>query len=96
LIKRGGHNLMEPAAFNKPIISGPHTFNFRYEMMALKKANAVTVVHNSEDLRSVILDFMANPDKYRTLGENAGALLKTMAGASGRTLSALQEFGYLA
>jgi 3-deoxy-D-manno-octulosonic-acid transferase len=95
LIKRGGHNLMEPAAFNKPIISGPHTFNFRYEMMALKKANAVTVVHNSEDLRNVILDFMANPDKYRTLGENAGALLKTMAGASGRTLSALQELGYL-
>ena len=27
LVPIGGHNLLEPAALNRPIIVGPHTFN---------------------------------------------------------------------
>ena len=28
LVPNGGHNLLEPAALGKPVLSGPHLFNF--------------------------------------------------------------------
>ena len=95
LINRGGHNLMEPAAFAKPVISGPNTFNFRYEMMAMKKNNAIVVVRNSEDLRNAILDWQRNPEKYTEIGKNAQNLLNEMSGSCDRTIKALQELKLL-
>ncbi len=95
LINRGGHNLMEPAAFAKPIVSGPNTFNFRYEMMALKKAKAIFVVKNPQELRELILNWLQNPEFYVEQGQKAKDLLNSMAGASERTIKALQKLGYL-
>lgn len=95
LINRGGHNLMEPAAFAKPIISGPNTFNFRYETMALKRAQAINIVKNPHDLRELILHWLENPDHYQKQGQRAKQLLDSMAGASQRTIEALQELGHL-
>lgn len=95
LIKRGGHNLMEPAAFARPIITGPNTFNFRYEMMALNRAKAIKTVNNALELRSVIEDWLNNPEDYTAMGNRARMVLESMAGASHRTIASLQQLGFL-
>jgi 3-deoxy-D-manno-octulosonic-acid transferase len=95
LIKRGGHNMLEAAAFSAPIITGPETFNFRNEMRALKKNNAVKIVNNSKDLSKTIQNWINNPDIFKKMGEQGRAVLDSMAGASHRTISELEKIGLL-
>lgn len=95
LIKRGGHNLMEPAAFSKPMLTGPNTFNFRYEMMALNRSKAIRTVKNAEELRQAISSWLANPQEFNLMGNRAKQVLDSMAGASSRTIKSLQQLGFL-
>ena len=95
LIKRGGHNLMEPAAFGVPILSGPNTFNFRYEMMALKKANAINVVNNAQDIQDTLQNWINNPEEFKQSGKRANDVLSEMSGAAIRTIDSLQKLGFL-
>lgn len=95
LIKRGGHNLMEPAAFSKPIIAGPYNFNFRYEVMALNKEAAIKIVNGPNELQAIIEDWYANNNSYIEMGKKARFVLDSMSGASKRTVAALQQLGYL-
>lgn len=95
LIKRGGHNLMEPAACSLPIITGPETFNFRYEMMALNRHKAVITVSNADDLRQSLQNWLRQPEEFAAMGKRAREVLDAMAGASGRTIETLQQMQLL-
>ncbi len=95
LIKRGGHNLMEPAAFARPILTGPHTFNFRYEMMALNRARAAKTVSDALELRQAIASWLEQPAEYEAMGARAKQVLDSMAGACRRTVEKLQQLGFL-
>jgi 3-deoxy-D-manno-octulosonic-acid transferase len=95
LIKRGGHNLMEPAAFSKPIIAGPYNFNFRYEVMALNRESAIKIVNGPNELQAVIESWKANPSEFKEMGIRARKVLDSMSGASKRTIEALQKLGFL-
>ncbi|MGY0217122.1 lipid IV(A) 3-deoxy-D-manno-octulosonic acid transferase [Endozoicomonadaceae bacterium StTr2] len=53
LIPSGGHNMLEPAALRKPVVSGPHVFNFSEVFRMLDEANAVLIAHSSDDLVSI-------------------------------------------
>ena len=95
LIKRGGHNLMEPAAFSKPIIAGPYNFNFRYEVMALNRESAIKIVNGPNELQAVIESWNAKPAPFAEMGIRARKVLDSMSGASKRTIDALQKLGFL-
>ena len=95
LIKRGGHNLMEPAAFSKPIIAGPYNFNFRYEVMALNHESAIKIVNGPNELQAVIEAWKKDPVSYNEMGKRARQVLDSMSGASKRTVDALQKLGFL-
>ena len=60
LIKRGGHNLIEPAYFGSPILIGPHTFNFEEIVDEFISSDAALLVRNKIELvnayRDVIQD----------------------------------------
>ena len=95
LIKRGGHNIMEPVAYNVSVITGPHTFNFRYEIMALKKAKGVFVVNNRGELFNVISDWMSDPEPFVKMGLRAKEALSAMSGTTLRTINKIKELGFL-
>jgi 3-deoxy-D-manno-octulosonic-acid transferase len=44
LVPTGGHNLLEPAALAKPVLSGPHLFNFLEIAAQLRSAGALQEV----------------------------------------------------
>lgn len=95
LINHGGHNLMEPASCSKPILTGPGTFNFRYEIMALTRAKAALVVKNVDELRAAIEHWHNDPEHFAAMGKRARQVLDSMSGASQRTIASLQQLKLL-
>ncbi|NLM16991.1 MAG: hypothetical protein GX221_04670 [Candidatus Riflebacteria bacterium] len=95
LIERGGHNIMEPALFAKPVVTGPSLFNFASERRTLSKDKALFIVHDELELAALIKDSLQNPQVYKEAGKRGAAALKKMRGASLATFEELENCGYL-
>lgn len=85
LIPIGGHNLLEPAILAKPILTGPHLFNFADISEMLLAADGLVIL-NGEELAQSIIDLFKDEKKRLSLGlagqqvveQNRGALQKQM------------------
>ena len=64
LVPNGGHNMIEPAAWELlPIISGPHLFNFSEVSQLLIGGGAMLVCENTTQLAEQTLDLLQNPQR---------------------------------
>jgi 3-deoxy-D-manno-octulosonic-acid transferase len=90
LVPRGGHNILEPAAFAKPIIFGPHMENFREIRDLFLEAEAAVEVHNATELAVAIERFLTDPSLSEKLGARALNLVAQNTGATERVLAYLQ------
>jgi 3-deoxy-D-manno-octulosonic-acid transferase len=90
LVPRGGHNILEPALYGVPIITGNHYENFRDIVNIFVSRNAVRIVGLAE-LPLVLIELIENEVECVALGRNALAALESQRGATGRTISALLE-----
>jgi 3-deoxy-D-manno-octulosonic-acid transferase len=89
LVPVGGHNILEPATLKRPIITGPHLFNFVSISNLLQKANALHIISNSDELYTTLLK-LASEELYRKeMGENGFNALSSHQGATDRYLAAL-------
>ena len=50
LVAKGGHNILEPARYRKPIVFGPHMQNFRDMAKLFLDANAAIQIQNASEL----------------------------------------------
>ena len=91
LVPTGGHNLLEPAALGKPVVTGPHLFNFLDIAAQLRDAGALVEVASAPELAASVGEFWN--DAARTeRARNAGfAVLKNNQGALERLLAALER-----
>jgi len=95
LAPRGGHNILEPAFFDVPILVGPHTENFRDILSIFRAQDAVRVVHafrengRKGDLTDSILALIEDRGERERLGRSAGETLRSHAGATVRTAQEL-------
>ena len=79
--KTGGHNPLESIVFEKPVISGPSTHNFKDIYNIIKKANAGFVVSSEEEFFN-IADKMFSDDKfYQETVNNCERVFKSQQGA---------------
>ena len=90
LVPRGGHNILEPALYGVPIVTGNHYENFRDVVNFFASRNAVRIVGVAE-LPLVFMELIENGDERATLGRNALAALESQRGATDRTVSALLQ-----
>src|SRR5580693_951453 len=88
LVPRGGHNILEPALYGVPVVTGNHYENFRDVVNFFAGRNAVRIVGIAE-LPLVFMELIGNEDERATLGRNALAALESQRGATSRTMSAL-------
>jgi 3-deoxy-D-manno-octulosonic-acid transferase len=89
LVPRGGHNVLEPAYFGKPIIVGPHTENFRDIIRRFEQANAIVRVERGK-LIPKVNELLLDATESAALGARAKQVMDANAGATERTVSALE------
>jgi len=77
----GGHNLLEPAAWKKPIITGPYLRNFVQIAKTMHQQKALLPIGNAELLAPALLAVLSDPEKAEKLGENAYAFVAQHRGA---------------
>jgi 3-deoxy-D-manno-octulosonic-acid transferase len=87
----GGHNILEPAVFGKPVVFGPHMHNFR-EIAETFLANAAAVqVQTDRELEEVLRNLITDPVRRAGLGAAARALVEANRGAKDKTMAAIVE-----
>jgi 3-deoxy-D-manno-octulosonic-acid transferase len=89
LVPTGGHNLLEPAALGKPVLTGPHLFNFLDIAAQLRDAGALAEVSNAPELASAIELFWNDPERAEKARSAGLKVLKNNQGALGRVLEGL-------
>jgi 3-deoxy-D-manno-octulosonic-acid transferase len=88
LVPRGGHNILEPALYGVPVVTGNHYENFRDIVNYFRHRNAVRVVGLAE-LPLVFMELIESREAREMLGRNALAALESQRGATARTVDAL-------
>ncbi len=87
----GGHNIIEPCYFGKPVLYGPHMFSQPDLVVAMKEFRA-GIQTNDCDLASILLNLMHSEDERNRLGNAGIKLINAMRGASERTFSIICNF----
>ena len=81
LIPTGGHNLLEPAMLSKPILTGPHLFNFAEISQKLLTAKGLIKVQDGADLGDQLLQLIDDATLRHQLGLNAKQVVEANRGA---------------
>ena len=92
LIKKGGQNILEPAAFGKPVIFGPHMFNFRDIAGLYLSHRAAILVKDAQELAAQTEKLLKNPAKAAAIGEAGKALILSQQGASAKNAQYIKEY----
>jgi len=84
LASRGGHNVLEPAYFSKPVITGPHMENFSAIAEEFFSAGAMIRIANADEISTVVADLLNDPRGAVLIGEKACALANARRGVVDR------------
>ena len=91
LIPWGGHNVLEPAVFKKPVLFGPYMWNFLEESLALKASGGAVEVRDDASLYSTFSTLLANPKDMESMGEACFQVVKQHSGATEKSLELIKE-----
>ncbi len=92
LVAVGGHNVLEPARFGKPILFGPHMENFQNLASDMLRQGAALEVNGAKELASALNDLLADPNRRRTMGRRALEVAAAHQGAFGLNLGLAERY----
>jgi 3-deoxy-D-manno-octulosonic-acid transferase len=87
--KRGGQNMLEPAAYGAAVSFGPHTRNFRDEVRRLLAADAAVVVADGAALAEFVRQCLETEGFAAALGGRANELVASQRGSTAATAAAI-------
>ena len=88
---RGGQNMIEPLAFGKPTLVGPHTENFRDVFRVFIPSGAVIEVQTPQELVRQLRDLLNDPRRCAKIGQAAQIEIAKHQGATETTVKAIEE-----
>ncbi len=86
LARRGGHNILEPAYFGRPIVVGPHNQNFAQIVEQFLNDGALRQISSAGQLAPTIAELLTDPGQYGARAEVAAARER---GATARAMKAV-------
>ena len=87
-----GHNLIEPALLDKPIVTGSTLRNFRFILNVLKDADGVVTVDDDSQLTGTLQNLLADESLRLGIGKRGGDAIRQHAGATESTIHHLSAF----
>lgn len=91
LIPRGGHNMLEPAALGKPILTGPHLYNFNEISELFVAEKALIKITSAETLAQQIIRMMQNEEERLKMSERVLKVVATNRGALAKQLDLVSK-----
>ncbi len=88
--RRGGQNILEPAAQGKPVLFGPHMENFHDSVQVLVGRGGIQV-KDADHLYRVLAELLARPETVANLGGLAQAAVRQVSGASSRNVDHMER-----
>lgn len=91
LVPVGGHNLLEPLALGKPVLTGPYNDNARDLADLLERAGAVAIVQDPEDLGDRITRLFSEAGERSAMTEGARVAIEKNRGAVDRVIELIHD-----
>jgi len=91
LVKKGGHNIIEPAVLGKAVLCCPHMFNFRDIYDLFVRNSALITVHNGMQLESEIEMLLSASEDRSSLGRKAMEVVLQNQGATVHNIKYIVE-----
>ncbi len=89
--KVGGHNILEPCWYGKPVLFGPH-MHTQLELVDLMTQYGAGVQVKHEQLKPTLEQWIQNSQERQEIGTKGLQLVKDLKGSTKRTLTALNPF----
>ncbi|MGZ5126958.1 MAG: lipid IV(A) 3-deoxy-D-manno-octulosonic acid transferase [Burkholderiales bacterium] len=93
LLPFGAHNFIEACAVGKPVLLGPHTYNFAEAAERATEAGAVLRVEDAMDLAGTVNRLVADTTALLRMGARALEFSRAHQGATCRVMSMLEQGG---
>ncbi len=91
LAARGGHNILEPAFFGRPIVCGPHMENFRQIAREFSARGAYLEIAAASELADAVDALLTEPARAAEFARRAAECAESGRGATGRAIAAVRE-----
>ncbi len=89
LASRGGHNILEPAFFGRPVIVGPHMENFLSITDDFVTAEAVVRIASASKLATAVEELLRDERRRGEIGARARAAAERKRGATEQAVAAI-------
>jgi 3-deoxy-D-manno-octulosonic-acid transferase len=86
LLALGGQNLLEACAVGKPVVVGPHTFNFEEATEQAIEAGAAIRVDDTKMLTKIVSKLLQDPEQAMIIGNKGRQFMEVHRGATLKTL----------
>jgi len=80
-VKIGGHNVIEPAALHKPVLTGPYLYNFTDVTDMMLANGGMIKVTNADELANELIKLFEDSAYRLKVGENAYQVVEKNRGA---------------
>jgi 3-deoxy-D-manno-octulosonic-acid transferase len=89
--KDGVHNVLEPAAFGKPVIWGANDLKYS-EAIGLRNYKGGFSIHNEADLIMHISNLLQSSETYNQICQNAHNYIMENGGATQKTMTEIVKY----
>jgi 3-deoxy-D-manno-octulosonic-acid transferase len=92
LARKGGHNILEPLFFEKPVLFGPHMDNFREISEEVLKREAGFQISETEEMIHRCKSLLEDTSLRSIMGKRGCEIIQANRGATRKTLEMVSQF----
>lgn len=94
-VKRGGHNIIEPAMLGKVVFFGPHIWNFQEVAKVLIENRCGIKVNTKEELLESLRLHLNSPQLLKEMGKRAKEKIMELSGATKKIINIIKSHAYI-